>query len=166
MAIVGIGGTGAYLLDLVAKTPIREIHLYDGDLIEQHNIWRFPGAVSAEAVRQRPNKATYFSERYEPLRRGVIPHPYYVDESNVAELRDKDFVFIAVDQPKARSLIAKRCSEFGVACIDVGMTVKRKAGGTLCSMRSTLVTPKTFDRAVADLPTIELVGPAKRLQPA
>ena len=27
----GLGGTGSYVLDLVAKTPVREIHLYDGD---------------------------------------------------------------------------------------------------------------------------------------
>ena len=31
IAIIGIGGTGAYILDLLAKVPIREIHIYDGD---------------------------------------------------------------------------------------------------------------------------------------
>src|SRR5438034_975841 len=31
VAIIGLGGTGSYILDLLAKTPIGEIHLYDGD---------------------------------------------------------------------------------------------------------------------------------------
>ena len=31
IAIVGLGGTGSYVLDFVAKTPVWEIHLYDGD---------------------------------------------------------------------------------------------------------------------------------------
>ena len=31
VAIVGLGGTGSYVLDLVAKTPVGEIHLFDGD---------------------------------------------------------------------------------------------------------------------------------------
>ena len=29
LAIVGLGGTGSYVLDLVAKTPVGEIHLFD-----------------------------------------------------------------------------------------------------------------------------------------
>jgi tRNA A37 threonylcarbamoyladenosine dehydratase len=41
IAIVGLGGTGAYVLDLVAKTPVREIHLFDGDTFFQHNAFRF-----------------------------------------------------------------------------------------------------------------------------
>lgn len=42
VAIVGLGGTGSYVLDLVAKTPVREIHLFDGDLFLQHNAFRHP----------------------------------------------------------------------------------------------------------------------------
>jgi len=29
LGIVGLGGTGSYILDFVAKTPVREIHLFD-----------------------------------------------------------------------------------------------------------------------------------------
>ena len=43
MAIVGLGGTGAYVLDLVAKTPVREIRLFDGDEFLQHNGLPFTG---------------------------------------------------------------------------------------------------------------------------
>lgn len=32
VAIVGLGGTGSYILDQVAKTPVAEIHLFDGDV--------------------------------------------------------------------------------------------------------------------------------------
>ena len=46
IAIVGLGGTGSYVLDLVAKTPVKEIHLYDGDTFYQHNAFRSPGAPS------------------------------------------------------------------------------------------------------------------------
>lgn len=31
IGIVGLGGTGSYVLDFVAKAPGREIHLFDGD---------------------------------------------------------------------------------------------------------------------------------------
>ena len=37
IAIIGVGGTGSYILDLVAKCPVAEIHLYDGDRFSSHN---------------------------------------------------------------------------------------------------------------------------------
>src|SRR6185437_16361273 len=50
IAILGMGGTGSYVLDLVAKTPAKEIHLYDGDTFYQHNAFRSPGAPSGEEL--------------------------------------------------------------------------------------------------------------------
>ncbi len=43
VAIVGLGGSGSYVLDFVAKTGVREIHLFDDDLFHQHNAFRRPG---------------------------------------------------------------------------------------------------------------------------
>jgi tRNA A37 threonylcarbamoyladenosine dehydratase len=43
-----MGGTGSYILDLVAKTAVMEIHLFDGDDFNQHNAFRAPGAASLE----------------------------------------------------------------------------------------------------------------------
>ena len=31
VAVIGLGGTGSYLLDALAKCPVAEIHLYDDD---------------------------------------------------------------------------------------------------------------------------------------
>ena len=45
-AIVGMGGTGSYLLDFLAEPPITELHLYDGDVFATHNAFRAPGAAS------------------------------------------------------------------------------------------------------------------------
>ena len=57
IAIVGLGGTGSYILDLVAKTPVKEIHLFDGDSFSQHNAFRSPGAPSIDALIKQPKKA-------------------------------------------------------------------------------------------------------------
>src|ERR1700735_503349 len=62
VAIVGVGGTGSYVLDLVAKTPVREIHLFDGDAFLQHNAFRAPGAPTLEALQKKPLKAAYFQD--------------------------------------------------------------------------------------------------------
>src|SRR5712691_9936890 len=93
IAIVGLGGTGSYVLDLVAKTPVKEIHLYDGDTFYQHNAFRSPGAPSGDELRARQSKATYFKNLYGKMHRNIFDHPVYLDAANVEELRGTDFVF-------------------------------------------------------------------------
>lgn len=66
-------------------------------------------------------KAEYFAERYAMFRRGVIAHPVFVDEANVGELVNMDFVFLAVDDNASRAVIAERLHVADVGYIDVGM---------------------------------------------
>ncbi|GGZ73376.1 MULTISPECIES: ThiF family adenylyltransferase [Streptomyces] len=128
VAIVGLGGTGSYILDLVAKTPVREVHLYDGDKFLQHNAFRSPGAASREDLEEAPNKALHFAAVYDRMRRGVIAHPVYVDETNVETLRTADFVFLSVDDNTARRRIVEELERQQVAFIDVGMGVYESNG--------------------------------------
>ncbi|MBJ7330651.1 MAG: ThiF family adenylyltransferase [Solirubrobacteraceae bacterium] len=123
VAIVGLGGTGAYILDLVAKTPVAEIHLYDGDVLLQHNAFRTPGAASVEDLRRKFSKVEYHHGRYSPMRRQIIAHATYVDCSNVDALAAMDFVFIAVDDGAARRLIVESLEAAGVPFVDVGMGI-------------------------------------------
>jgi len=60
IGIMGLGGTGSYVLDLVAKTPADEIHLFDGDEFAQHNAFRAPGAPSVDQLRTPPPKVSLF----------------------------------------------------------------------------------------------------------
>jgi ThiF family len=140
VAIIGLGGTGSYLLDLLAKTPIGQIHLFDGDLFLQHNAFRAPGAPTNEILAARPHKVSYLAAIYSAMRRGIVEHPYRVDEATIDELRGMDFAFIAVDDGAARTAIATRLQEFGVGFIDVGLGVKEKAGVLTGLIRTTAVT--------------------------
>ena len=123
VAIVGLGGTGAYVLDQVAKTPVWEVHLFDGDDFRQHNAFRAPGAATKEELLQRMKKVAYYLQRYDPMRRGIIPHAFYVDASNVVELTGFDFVFVCVDKGNARKVICEHLIAQGVLFVDVGMDV-------------------------------------------
>ena len=58
VAIIGLGGTGSYILDLVAKAPVKAIHLYDDDRFAQHNAFRAPGAASVEVLQSSLRKLT------------------------------------------------------------------------------------------------------------
>lgn len=134
IAIVGLGGTGSYILDLVAKTHISEIHLYDGDAFLQHNAFRSPGAASRQDLQNAPNKAEHFAAVYGLMRRGVLAHPVHVDDTNAGQLGGMDFVFLALDDNTARRRIIEQLEQDEVAFIDVGVGVYETAQGQLSGL--------------------------------
>ena len=87
IGIVGLGGSGSYLLDLVAKSHVAEIHLFDGDDLIQHNAFRCPGAISVTTLQQRLKKVTYYANTYKVFRKGIVGHPEYMTEKNLKQTR-------------------------------------------------------------------------------
>lgn len=142
IVIVGLGGTGSHILDLVAKTWVAEIHLYDRDRILQHNPFRSPGATSAAELEGAPNKANFHAARQGVMRRGVHPHPEHVTETNVEGLADADFVFICIDSSEARGMLAENLERMGRSFIDVGMGVSLRDGKVGGLLRVTTSTPE------------------------
>ena len=125
IAIVGVGGTGSFVLDFVAKTWVKEIHLFDGDEFLQHNAFRAPGAFAREELSEATNKAVFHGGKYSRMHRGVVAHPVKVDDTNIHQLGDYDTVFICVDGGSVKGKILETCMSRGVLVIDCGMGVKR-----------------------------------------
>ncbi len=158
IAIVGLGGTGSYILDLVAKTPAKKIHLIDGDQFLQHNAFRAPGAASIEELRQRPKKVNYYSDRYSAMRSGIVPHPAFLTSSSVAILDAMSFVFLAIDKPEVKRPIVERLEAQSTPFIDVGMGLLRNEKALLGLLCVTTSTP-TYRAHVHDRNRIEFTGP-------
>jgi hypothetical protein len=121
VAIIGLGGTGAYLLDLVVNTRVAEIHLYDGDQLLNHNLFRSPGAPEPELLKTFPNKVDYYAAVYARMHKGVVAHPVKVSSANVDELAGFDFVFVCVDKGSSRREIAEGLVRLQTPFIDVGI---------------------------------------------
>lgn len=145
VAIVGVGGSGGYVLDFVAKTPVREIHIFDGDKFLTHNAFRTPGAPSLAELREVPTKVSYLAECYSKMRRNIFQHPYYIDPANVSELRDMDFVFLCMDGNKAKADIVKSLEEFNLSFADVGIGLIVVNGAICGVVRTTTSTPQKRD---------------------
>lgn len=141
IAVIGMGGTGSYILDLLAKTPVAEIHIFDGDTFELHNAFRAPGAPAEEELTD-PMKVDWFGEIYGRMHRGIRPHPYYVEEQNLSELDGFDFVFVAVDDGEVRKKILQALIAKEIPFIDVGMDLELDGTSSLRGMcRFTVGTP-------------------------
>lgn len=147
VAFVGLGGTGSYTLDLVAKTHVREIHLFDGDQFLQHNAFRTPGAASFETLEKKLSKVNYYVEMYSQMRRGIIPHELYLNDETVGQLVDFDFVFLCVDKPAVRKLVSDFLHDHKIPFIDVGMNLElvEDQQCLIGTCRVTLSTPDKSD---------------------
>jgi hypothetical protein len=152
VAIVGVGGTGSYVLDLVSKTPVNEIHIFDGDVFSQHNAFRSPGAASIDELRQKPRKVAYFAEKYAGMRRGIVPHPYRVDAADADELRDMDFVFLCLDGGDGKQGLLDKLDALDVPFVDVGMGLDEIDGSLGGILRVTTSTNEKRDHVGARVP--------------
>jgi hypothetical protein len=154
IAIIGLGGTGSYILDLVSKTPVQEIHLYDSDEFLQHNAFRSPGAVSGELLddSRRMKKVDYFTSIYSKLHRGIIPHPEFITEENVGDLCQMSYVFICVDKDNARKGIIGSLLKMGIPFIDTGLGVITVDDKLIGIVRVTTGTPSKSDHLEKRIP--------------
>jgi len=121
VAIVGLGGSGSYILDLMAKTPVRQIHLIDGDDVAVHNALRAPGAPSAEQLAQHPKKVDYFHAIYSKMHKGIVAHATYIDPAMLELLSTMNFVFVCIDGGATRTSVVNQLRQAQVPFVDVSM---------------------------------------------
>ena len=136
IAIIGLGGTGAHVLDLVAKTPVKEIHLLDSDEVKWHNFMRAPGVPTAEEIESRHNgclrKVDYYYSKYESFREGIQPHAVRVDSlamfGEFLSTHSIDYAFVCIDQltdgdSPRQDVVYSALTEAAIPFIDSGVSI-------------------------------------------
>lgn len=136
IAIIGLGGTGSYVLDFIAKTPVREIRAFDHDTFHVHNAFRSPGQLDPESEFGRA-KADIYRSRYDSFRHGLKINQQFVDAGSVADFDGVTFAFVCVDKGESRAGIFRLLLEKGIPFIDVGIGLKRKDGPLKGTVRTT-----------------------------
>lgn len=121
IGIIGLGGTGSYILDLVVKTPVKAIHLFDGDSFLQHNAFRAPGAPSVQDLQQVKSKTDYFKSIYSSMHNNIHSHAGYINDSNIEMLSEFDFLFICLDSGSIKNSLFTYLDQKKISFIDVGM---------------------------------------------
>jgi len=145
VAIVGLGGTGGYVLDLVSKTPVGEIHLFDGDRFFSHNAFRAPGAATLDALRDGPMKVAHYATIYSQFRRGIVPHECNLDAENLDLLDGMHSVFLCMDGSGVKEKIIEHLESCGIPFIDCGIGVDLSDEALGGIVRVTTSTPEHRD---------------------
>jgi hypothetical protein len=149
IAIVGLGGTGSYVLDMLVKTPVAEIRAFDLDGFHVHNAFRSPGRLNLEDLGK--SKAEVYRGRYDNFRNGLSALPKIIDSSSQADLTGVTFAFVCVDKGTSRSQVFDVLISLGIPFIDVGMGLHRAKDSSLAGMiRATYLAPGRYDEVKAN----------------
>lgn len=147
IAIIGLGGTGSYVLDFMAKTPVKEIRGFDYDKYHVHNAFRSPGTLSKDELGK--SKAEVYQNRYEGFRYGLMIQSKFVAADSKEDLKGVTFAFVCVDKGSSRAEIIALLIKMGISFIDVGMGLNRQKG-TIGGMLRTTYYPVDKAQQIAD----------------
>jgi hypothetical protein len=145
VAIIGLGGTGSYILDFLARTHLEKIALFDDDKVHLHTIFRWPGFIAGAIGKL---KVEALAQHYDQWHAGIEAVTERVTAENVEQLKGFDFVFVSVDDGPARKLIVEWLSTNGIPFVDCGMGLNRSAVGLSGFVRITGVNKESFQENV------------------
>ena len=144
IAIIGLGGTGSYILDFIAKLPLEEIHLFDSDVFKQHNAFRAPGAAAAHILEQNIPKVQYYNDLYRQMNEAIVPHPENINPDNKDYLLGMDFIFLCIDNAAVRNEIANYLIQHNKKFVNSGIGVSLREGGLAGIIRISYGEPNRY----------------------
>ncbi|WP_432887791.1 hypothetical protein ACQPYH_06075 [Kribbella sp. CA-245084] len=141
----------------MAKTPVADILLVDGDVFENH-VFRAPGAPTLQQLRERPTKAEYFQAIYSPRHKTIRGRADVPGRRQPRDSGRDDIRFLASDDPLSKAPIIAWLEERGLPFIDVGMGIEEVDGRLTGLLRATTSPPNWRDHAHANgrLPAADL----------
>jgi molybdopterin/thiamine biosynthesis adenylyltransferase len=145
VAIIGLGGSGSYILDFIARTHLERIALFDDDKVHVHTIFRIPGFIP-RAIGEP--KVDALARQYGQWHAGLDPIPERITPENIERLSVFDFVFVSVDDGPSRLTIVDWLTTKGIPYVDCGMGLTRSVVGLSGFVRVTGVDRQAFERNV------------------
>ncbi|MBT8331859.1 MAG: HesA/MoeB/ThiF family protein [Deltaproteobacteria bacterium] len=113
VSIVGLGGLGGAVVEILARIGIGKLNVIDGDTFEESNLNRQFLSIPA---RMSKSKAEAAAQRIKTLNSAVEinAHPRFLDADNgVALLRHSDVCVDCLDNLKTRFTLERLCKQIG-----------------------------------------------------
>lgn len=151
IAIIGLGGTGSFVMDFISKTPVYSIDAYDFDVFEVHNAFRSPGEFHPDDFGNP--KTTVYERKYGPLRHRLTVHNRKVGAGDAELFSETTFAFVCIDDGEARAEICDMLIALKIPFIDVGMGVEKEHGALDGLIRTTVFDENSASRARSEIPT-------------
>ena len=120
--VVGCGGLGGHLIDMLARIGIGSLRVVDGDVFEPSNLNR---QLLSEVSLLGVGKAQTAAERVRRVNPNVAVHAvgeFLTEENAAALLTDCDAVLDGLDNIQSRQILANACERAGIPLSTVPST--------------------------------------------
>ncbi len=117
VAVIGCGGLGGSIIEMLARLGIGTLIIVDGDKFNENNLNR--QLISTEKKIGK-NKAEAAAERITKINSSVKinSYPQFIDSTNIQQvIRGADLVIDALDNIPARFVVEKACRDYKIPFI-------------------------------------------------
>lgn len=118
VAVFGVGGVGGYVVEVLARSGVGELDLFDDDRVCMTNINRQIHALISTIGRHKVDVA---AERIHDINPRCIVHRYQMfyhpDNADDIDLAQFDYVVDCIDTVKAKLELVRRCHRQGIPII-------------------------------------------------
>jgi ThiF family len=149
VAVVGAGGGGSLLVEMLAHLGVGRIVIVDYDVVDESNLSRIVGATSDDVGRLKVGVARDLVTRVDPT---IDVDAFYGDiafTDDARRLRDADFAFLATDNILSRYAFNLLSHQYLIPGIQVGVKVTGDVGGGI-ELIHVMARPVTLASACLD----------------
>lgn len=125
VAIIGLGGIGSLVAELLARLGIGEFLLVDDDIVDTTNLSRLVGATLEDA-KAKSRKVDVATRHIREMNRTENITSLFADVAapRVAEaLKTVDYIFLAADSMRARIVVNAITQQFFVPAVQLGAKI-------------------------------------------
>ena len=118
VAVFGVGGVGGYAVEVLARSGVGVIHLFDNDVFSASNLNRQLHALHSTLGQYKVDVAVERIHDIYPDCEAVAHRMFYLPENaDDVDLSQFDYVVDCIDTMKAKLELARRCHLLGVPFI-------------------------------------------------
>ncbi|MEO5825683.1 MAG: ThiF family adenylyltransferase [Gemmatimonadales bacterium] len=139
VGVVGLGGTGSIVAELLARQGIGELVLVDADNVDETNLSRLMCASDGDVGRSKVEVAAFSLRRaghvhVTPLTDSVLK------QAVLSAISHCDLVFSCVDNDSARAVLNRFSHQYYIPMVDMGVRLDARSGNvTACGARVSIV---------------------------
>jgi len=129
VGVVGCGGMGSVVSELLVRSGVRYLTLIDPDRVEASNLNRLLGAYRWDAMLNRPKVCVVKRQAQwiNPLARVALLRSSVCTEKAVSLLKEMDVIFGCTDSQGSRLLLNRLATQYYIPYIDCGSGLVRNA---------------------------------------
>jgi len=133
VGIVGLGGIGSWVLDLLVRLGVGQIVIIDDDVVEKSNLNRLIASTLKDAKNKTPKVqmlADYAAE-INPRAKITATQKSILEEDAQQQLKPCEVIFGCTDNQSSRSVLNSFCIERFIPFIDTGTGIQARPDHTI-----------------------------------